>query len=292
LSTNSPTSWSWDFNPATVTYTGGTTSASQNPQVQFTAGGLYTVTLTSANASGSDAETKTDFIHAQNVTIDLDITVFLEGSYNGTNMSVDLINSPEFPLTQPYGISPWNYSGSESVGVVPNANIADWVLVELRDATDAPSANSATMMDRQAAFLLNNGKIVGMDGSSNLQFSNSLIHQLFVVIWHRNHLGVMSSTPVTESGGVFTYDFSSGSAQAYGNSDAHKQIGIGVWGMMGGDGNSDGTINNTDKNPIWEIQTGKQGYLGTDYNLDTQVDNNDKNDMWIPNESAGSQVPN
>ncbi len=62
LSTNSPTSWAWSFNPATVTYVGGTTSASQNPQVQFSAGGLYTVTLTATNASGSDGETKTDYI--------------------------------------------------------------------------------------------------------------------------------------------------------------------------------------------------------------------------------------
>ena len=64
LSTNSPTSWVWSFSPATVTYVGGTTSASQNPQVQFNAIGYYTVTLTATNASGSDSETKTNYILA------------------------------------------------------------------------------------------------------------------------------------------------------------------------------------------------------------------------------------
>ena len=62
LSSNTPTSWAWSFSPATVTYVGGTSPASQNPQVQFTAGGLYTVTLTATNASGSDPETKNNYI--------------------------------------------------------------------------------------------------------------------------------------------------------------------------------------------------------------------------------------
>ena len=41
---------------------GGTSATSQNPQVQFEFGGLYTVTLTATNAAGSDGETKTDYI--------------------------------------------------------------------------------------------------------------------------------------------------------------------------------------------------------------------------------------
>jgi PKD repeat protein len=63
-----PTSWSWSFSPSAVTYLNGTTLASRNPQVQFTAAGTYTVTLTAANAYGSDAETKTNYIHAVSCT--------------------------------------------------------------------------------------------------------------------------------------------------------------------------------------------------------------------------------
>jgi len=62
LSTESPNEWLWAFNPITVTYVGGTTSASQNPQVQFTASGSYNVTLTATNAEGSDSEVKTGYI--------------------------------------------------------------------------------------------------------------------------------------------------------------------------------------------------------------------------------------
>lgn len=61
-SLNTPTSWAWSFSPSTVTYVGGTSASSQNPQVQFNASGLYEVTLTATNADGSDDEVKTDYI--------------------------------------------------------------------------------------------------------------------------------------------------------------------------------------------------------------------------------------
>lgn len=62
LSSNTPTSWTWSFDPATVTYTGGTNSASQHPQIQFNSKGPFSVTLTAANSYGSDDEIKTNYI--------------------------------------------------------------------------------------------------------------------------------------------------------------------------------------------------------------------------------------
>ena len=62
LSTNTPTSWAWSFSPATMTYFGGTSSASQHPQVQFNVAGYYSVTLTASNAGGSDVELKPNYI--------------------------------------------------------------------------------------------------------------------------------------------------------------------------------------------------------------------------------------
>jgi PKD repeat protein len=64
LSTGSPTSWTWSFNRTSVTYVGGTSNLSQNPQVQFTEGGLYTVTLVASTTGNSDMETKVDYIRA------------------------------------------------------------------------------------------------------------------------------------------------------------------------------------------------------------------------------------
>ncbi|MCH2233986.1 MAG: GEVED domain-containing protein [Crocinitomicaceae bacterium] len=69
LSTGGPTSWSWSISPATGwSYTGGTSASSQNPQVNFTDLGTYTVALTATNATGSDTETKTTYITVSSVS--------------------------------------------------------------------------------------------------------------------------------------------------------------------------------------------------------------------------------
>lgn len=62
LSTGSPTSWAWTFNPTSVTYVGGTSATSQNPQIQFNAAVSYTVTLVATNGLGNDSEIKTAYI--------------------------------------------------------------------------------------------------------------------------------------------------------------------------------------------------------------------------------------
>ncbi|MEI6455300.1 MAG: BACON domain-containing carbohydrate-binding protein [bacterium] len=68
LSQNFPTSWSWSFNPSTVTFVGGTSASSQNPQVQFSNLGFYSVTLTAMNTYGSGTVTKTNYINVTNCT--------------------------------------------------------------------------------------------------------------------------------------------------------------------------------------------------------------------------------
>jgi PKD repeat protein len=57
-STNSPTSWLWDFGD-------GTTSPNQNPVHQYTVAGYYTVTLIATNGAGSDDEIKPNYITAK-----------------------------------------------------------------------------------------------------------------------------------------------------------------------------------------------------------------------------------
>jgi PKD repeat protein len=58
-STNSPTSWAWDFDN-----NGSIDSYDQNPTHVYSAG-TYTVKLTATNAGGSDDEIKTDYISVE-----------------------------------------------------------------------------------------------------------------------------------------------------------------------------------------------------------------------------------
>ncbi|OPY39273.1 MAG: PKD domain protein [Methanoregula sp. PtaU1.Bin051] len=79
LSTNSPTSWSWNFGDGD-----STNATQQNPVHTYNSAGTYTVSLTATNADGSDTETKVDYISVtapQQTTF----TVFAEGvsDYHG-----------------------------------------------------------------------------------------------------------------------------------------------------------------------------------------------------------------
>jgi hypothetical protein len=225
------------------------------------------------------------FIHEVN----LDITVFLEGPYSNTGMTNNLNNI--MPLSQPYSAPPFNYTGTEEVTEIPSPDIVDWVLIELRDAPIAGLATTETIIEKKAAFLKTNGSIVGLDGTSLLSFSIPFTDSLFLVVLHRNHLEIMSANPVTETGGVYTYDFITSKTQAYGGLNSVKELTPGKWGMMAADGNADGMIDILDKENIWTPQAGKTGYKYGDFNMDAQVDNKDKDDVWIPNVGKDSQVP-
>jgi len=216
----------------------------------------------------------------------------LEGPFTGPDMNTGLNSGGYLQTSQPYNISPWYYTGIESVGAIPNQNVTDWVLVELRETTGgASTATPAKMIERQAALLLNEGLVVGMDGISNLVFSSTITHNLFVIVWHRNHLGIMSAVPVTISGGIYTYDFTTPAGQAYGGASAQVNLGGGEYGMFAGNGNGDNDINSTDKTGIWEPDAGNNGYLRGDFNMNGQVNNQDKNDVWLPNDGTGGFVP-
>jgi len=219
----------------------------------------------------------------------LSLKVFLEGPFNDSVMSTE-INSL-LPVNQPFAQSPWNYQGDENVSIIPNPEIIDWVLIELRDAQDAGSATPDTRLSRRAAFLLSNGSVVDTNGYSNLTFNLSVQNHLYVVVIHRNHLGVMSAFPAQLLGNNYSFDFSIGSGQAYGGINGHKEIASGIWGMISGDSNGSGLINSADKILYWNLQAGQTGYLPSDFNFDKTVDNRDKNDFMIKNNLHSSQIP-
>jgi len=219
---------------------------------------------------------------------EVDLKVFLEGPFNGTTMNADLTS---LPLSQPYHTTPWNYNGNESVVSIPNPEIVDWVLVEFRDTTNAASATVATIIEQQAAFLKSDGSIVCLDGNSILSFNHSIIHSLYAVVHHRNHIDIMSANPLIDIDGVYTYDFSTSINQVLGEAAGYKPLTTGVFGMAGGDINPDGLV---DMNDIfsWTIQGGTKGYLQQDLNFDGEVNNPDKDDIWILNNNIiSSQVP-
>ena len=215
----------------------------------------------------------------------LDAKVFLEGPFNGTDMNAGAY----LPVVQPFSIAPWNYQGNESVVTIP-ANVVDWVLIELRDTTQAGLATEDTRIARQAVFLLTDGSLVATDGSSLPQFDVAVENDLFIIIRQRNHLDIISSDAMTKNVDVYYYDFSTSASQALGT-DSQKDLGNGIFGMYSGDCNADGEINDDDRTSYWNQNAGKAGYYSTDLNLDGQSDNPDKNDVMLLNFGKNSEVP-
>jgi PKD repeat protein len=83
-STGNPTSWSWSFPGGTPS-----TSTAQNPTVYYNTAGTYNVTLTVANAVGSDSKTITNYI----VVEDTPITYC---NSQGNNYSYEWISNVQF----------------------------------------------------------------------------------------------------------------------------------------------------------------------------------------------------
>lgn len=247
----------------------------------------YNFENVTVNYSETNYETEAHFIQS-------DLTLFLEGPFNGTSMDTYLTsytNLTNFPINQPYNTAPWNYNGTESVASIPNPDIVDWILVEFRDAPDVVNATQSTTIETQAAFLLRNGTVVGMDGYSPIQFNGPITEQLFAVIRHRSHIDIISANPLSDIDGVYTYDFTTSINQVYGGIAGYKSIASGFFGMAGGDMDANGIVDFEDKIQ-WEIYGGEKGYFPEDLNLDGQVNNLDKDDIWLLNTNIiSSQVP-
>ncbi len=102
LSTNSPTGWSWTFGD------GGATSSAQNPVRSYSTPGQYTVTLTASNGTGSDSETKVNYITVTSgggSSTSCDSLVYLDGEFiaqiNATdepNFTAQLIDNDQEPV--------------------------------------------------------------------------------------------------------------------------------------------------------------------------------------------------
>ena len=227
---------------------------------------------------------------------DLSIKVFLEGPYAGIfsgsgTMNTYLNSAGNLPTLQPFNSSPLTYSGVEKVRsgfFSTHTNIVDWVFVELRTGT-----SSSTIVAQRTGLLKSDGTIVGLDGVSPLRFGLPA-GNYYIVIRHRNHLAIMSSTAVTMSSNptINSYDFTTSQSQAYGT-NAMADLGDGNFGMIAGDGNGDGQITGTDFNIFNpKFVSAASGYQDGDYNLDGQVTGTDFN-KFNPNfvTAKSSQVP-
>ncbi len=220
------------------------------------------------------------------VPVSINAKVFLQGPFSTNIMNTNLNSLGYIQLAQPYSGAPWNYSGTESVPAgffSTHPNIVDWILIELRTGLGA-----STIVERKAGFITNNGIIVNIDGVSPLYFAE-LKGNYYLVIYHRNHIPIMSSNSAYLDYVSVQYDFTNSQSKAFGTNPM-KDLGGGYFGAYTGDSDGSGTINAGDRSNTWN-QRNLSGYYGTDVDLSGTVNAGDRSVIWN-NRNLSTQVPN
>ncbi len=265
---------------------------------------VYQVVVTVKDAGGMSA-TQRITVTVKNVDDVSSVTVasrvWLQGAYHASTkmMRGDLHRLGLMPHLQPYGelktafgyatssgmASPFDYKGKETAAsAVLNATggdaPVDWVLVELRHAFDPGKRVAAA-----AALLQRDGDIVdATTGATDLTIFNAVEGLYYVMVRHRNHLAVMTETPVMLKPLTSTViDFTASATKVYGGTTARLEN-SGTALMWTGDANNSNTIissghgsdtsvvlgailvapENTKVNAAFRLP----GYYSTDFNMD------------------------
>ncbi len=258
----------------------------------------YYVSQTVNNCESDLAVIQVNVTPPSTAAVCLNVALFLEGPYNGSQTMTTRLNqqgllpgqTPTSPFGvatppgQPYSIAPWNYAGSETVSSYA-PNVVDWVLVSLRTSPQNPAAT----VFRTAALLLSDGTVSTLVACPVLGINQSY----YVVAEHRNHMGVASHQAVSVINNTITYNFKTQQSYLPPGSPANgqKQIGVGTYGMYSTDCTKN-VLPQIDANDIskWRVDNGRFGrYLVTDFNLDGASDANDNN-LWRINNGRFSSI--
>ncbi|MDD1655926.1 MAG: PKD domain-containing protein, partial [Methanomicrobiales archaeon] len=172
LSTNSPTSWSWNFGD-------GQTSTAQNPTHTYIAQGTYIVTLTAANAGGSDSEIKIGYVTVGNPTQSL---VFITSTDTDrktarrgdlVNVSIRLIAGEASPLD---GMIMLDRSGDSMNSCMKSVDSAcqytRWDLA--KEGALAFTGNASVNSNLGVSWFATRGDIAHTLDNSQVQVSNEI----------------------------------------------------------------------------------------------------------------------
>ena len=258
----------------------GTTLSKVNASLDFTVGEL--VVTTDSNAT----LVLTQGFHQEEISIEIKFSpiVFLQGALaNSDTITMDdsLRSNSLIPTTSPYSNS--ETCNAEVFNATGTNAIIDWVWVTLRDKDDA-----SVILDSQSALLQADGDVVAIDGVSNLSIDLP-VDSYYVTVNHRNHLGIMSATPVTlHTSKTTVINLSDVTTSVFGGSNAVVDMGNGIFAMISGDFDENGQVQNSDASKLIQ-HLGVSGYNKADLDMNTQVQNSDVNNLLNPNIGKGQQ---
>mgnify|MGYP001190437485 FL=1 len=177
---------------------------------------------------------------AQSVNKTLNLTLFLEGLFNGTDMN-----------------QAQNASGNHYPG-----NTADQVFIELHNATPPYTLASGP-------FPANSSNT----GATSLSIPGLSDNSYYIVVKHRNSIETWSGNPVSFNNPLISYDFTTAASQAFGGN--LKPL-SGKFVIYGGDVNQDGQVDSGDMTPVDnDASNFTTGYIASDANGDGTIDTAD-----------------
>lgn len=212
----------------------------------------------------------------------LHVKAVLQGAYDvpsGT-MRTDLAAGNLLPAEEPYSAMGQVFVGGGGEAAAPgvlqatgSAAVCDWVVVELRSASDA-----TTVVASRSALLRADGMLLDTDGTTGVPMDVPS-GAYYLALQHRNHLGVMTAAPVQVSASMALLDLSQPTVPLFGTEPA--AIINGRQCLWSGDVDHDGTLKYTgtgnDRDIILTTIGGtlpsnvQAGYLNADISMDGVV---------------------
>lgn len=221
-----------------------------------------------------------------------EVDVLLGGSYTSGGLMSDVLRENALlPLSEPYSALGFSYAGfgaGASVDpvvfeVAGSDAIVDWLFVEIRDPADP-----ATVVTSQPALLQRDGDIVDLDGVGPLRLAGLADGDYHIAVHHRNHLAIRTAAPLTFSSDGVEYSFLVDPEQALGGENAVLDLNDGFYGLVPGDVDQNGQVQNTDVTTLSQ-SFGSPGYLSADTDMNGQVQNIDLQLRLTPSLGRGRQ---
>jgi large repetitive protein len=194
------------------------------------------------------------------------------------------------PAGHPYTGAPWNVTDTTGTTFSTyDPNVTDWVLVSLR--TDNVSAINVL---RVPALLMKDGTVRFINPCFTVANGN-----YFIVVEHRNHMGVMSPSAVPVVNGVINFDFTTGNSLLTTNVNNPPAFGQklvnGKWAMYTGESKKNTPTTNFDINfndsQLWKTESGIfDQYRQGDHDMNADVNFQDQV-LWKANNGRYSIIP-
>ncbi len=272
----------------------------ENPALSWTLGQPSSATFTAGNTLATAGVQQ-----PEGVLLSLHIDALLDGPYDAaTDLMHDSLRTRGLlPLLEPFSAL-----GHPPVGLQAGAQLTpsaltatgpdalvDWVFVELRGADDASRIDAA-----RSAVVQRDGDVVDMDGVSPVRIT-ALPGSYRIALLHRNHLPVLTQTPVVLGAGANALDLTMGNVPLHvPNAEVLRDGRFLLWQ---GDVNGEGTVKYTgasNDRDLVLVNVGSttpnntaSGYLPTDVNLDGTVKyTGARNDRDPILQTVGSTTPN